>query len=471
MQNSKYIKTVFWNVGNLFDTTGNEISTDFEFTEERGYNGTVKKKKIEYLAKGIKLLKFNKPNVEDNDPDLIGFCEVENNDVLKDLVDAINPNKYDIASYNNSPDLRGIDTCLVYSKEMFDCLETKGYDIDFRYPTRDIFYVHLKVKSNNADLHVLVNHWPSRVGKILSCQPNDTAQARNTVGERCGKIVDEILKFDRKVIDRFPTLTKISKDQNYLEDLAKLYPDKELEVLHDNNNNQSILKQLDDKWNSNLLVMGDFNDEPYDESVSRYLGAVSDIRQCRELIEIFELRERGEKIFQDTSYKRYYLEEKSSLFNCMWKLMGDPKSIHYDDSLDSQYSNIVDADVPGGSLYYWKNNTWSIFDQFIISRGLYHGKQKLQMDIESIRISYKGLRLIDKGNLSQDKFDDTPYHTDRNKVHPILKNIPFSFAYIKNKYDDEQNKWIPNPNSLHSEEEPNKGFSDHFPIQCLIEIL
>jgi hypothetical protein len=45
MQNSKYIKTVFWNVGNLFDITGNEISTDFEFTEERGYNETVKKEK------------------------------------------------------------------------------------------------------------------------------------------------------------------------------------------------------------------------------------------------------------------------------------------------------------------------------------------------------------------------------------------------------------------------------------------
>ena len=54
--------------GNLFGITGNEISKDFEFTEERGYNETVKSKKIEYLAKGIKLLRFNKPIVEDNNP-------------------------------------------------------------------------------------------------------------------------------------------------------------------------------------------------------------------------------------------------------------------------------------------------------------------------------------------------------------------------------------------------------------------
>jgi hypothetical protein len=37
--------------GNLFGITGNEISTDFEFTEERGYNETVKRKKLNIWLK------------------------------------------------------------------------------------------------------------------------------------------------------------------------------------------------------------------------------------------------------------------------------------------------------------------------------------------------------------------------------------------------------------------------------------
>ena len=120
-------------------------------------------------------------------------------------------------------------------------------------------------------------------------------------------------------LDKFPNLKKTSEDQQYLKELSELAPDPNLITFLQNN--KSIMDQLDEKWNSNVLVMGDFNDEPYDESVSRYLGAVSDIRLCRELIEIFELREREEKTFQDTSYKKYYLEEKPNMFNCMWKFL------------------------------------------------------------------------------------------------------------------------------------------------------
>jgi hypothetical protein len=47
---------------------------------------------------------------------------------------------------------------------------------------------------------------------------------------------------------------------------------------------------------------------------------------------------------------------------------------------------------------------WSIFEQFEISRGLYYGKQKLQFILDSVRIAYDGLRLVD--NLAPDRFDD-----------------------------------------------------------------
>ena len=92
----------------------------------------------------------------------------------------------------------------VYSRDIFELIDTKGYSIDFRYPTRDILLTHLKVKYNDADLYILVNHWPSRRGKFESCQPNDTAHARKTVAESCGKIVDTILKIPKEELIQMP---------------------------------------------------------------------------------------------------------------------------------------------------------------------------------------------------------------------------------------------------------------------------
>lgn len=76
--------------------------------------------------------------------------------------------------------------------------------MDLRNPTREIIKVHLKVKENNSDLFVLVNHWPSKRGKFDACQSNDTAQARNTVAERRGKIVDETLKISKNELEKLP---------------------------------------------------------------------------------------------------------------------------------------------------------------------------------------------------------------------------------------------------------------------------
>ena len=105
-------------------------------------------------------------------------------------------------------------------------------------------------------MYILVNHWPSRRGKFESCQPNDTAHARNTVAESCGKIVDAILKIPKEELIHMP---------------------EELLVYE----NSTCFEKLENEWNKNVLVMGDFNDEPYDESVLRYLGGVPDIRFCR----------------------------------------------------------------------------------------------------------------------------------------------------------------------------------------------
>jgi hypothetical protein len=439
MHKPNYIKVAFWNVGNLFDIEKNEIATDFEFTPERGWTKDVRDRKLDNLAKVIKSMNFtDNTNEPDFEPDLLGLCEVENKIVLEELIKRINPEKYSIAEYHDSPDLRGIDTCLVYSKEMFECLNTSAYDIDFRYPTRDIFQAHLKVKENDSELHILVNHWPSRRGKYDSCQPNDTAHARNTVAEKCGKIVD--------------TLLKVSKEQVYL--LPNIF-------------NKNDLIKLDYEWNKNILLMGDFNDDPYDESISKYLNTVSDIRACKEWKEILEIRSKDEKSPLDVSHRKYYLEQSTYLFNCMWKLVGDPNAIG---------NTNLDPNVPRGSIHYWGTDRWSIFDQFIVSQGLHHGKQKLKFRNDSAKIVYDGLRLVD--NLSYDKFDNSNnenynyyYLVDKAKIHPSLKDNPMDFVYLRRFYNEKTKQFEDDNRSIPAGRDKDTGYSDHFPVLCIIDIL
>ena len=419
----------------IFDIEKNNISSDFEFTPEKGYTKEVRDIKLENLSKIIKSMNFNKDNGDsDYQPDLLGLCEVENKNILSMLINKINPTKYEIADYNESQDIRGIDTCLIYSREKFEYLKTNAYNIDFRYPSRDIFEAHLKIKENNSDLFVLVNHWPSRRGKYEACQPNDTSHARNIIAEKCGKIIDTLLKIPKEEICNMP---------------ASIF-------------NKDHLIKLDCELNKNVLLMGDFNDEPYDESIIKYLNAIPDVKYCKEWKEIFELRSKEERSSVDISFTKYYLEENVTLFNPMMKLASEPGLIG---------NNDIDPSVPGGTIYYWRTNRWSIFDQFIISQGLYHGKQKLKFRKNSIKIYYHGLRLVD--NLSPDKFNDSTneyYYLDKTKIHPSLKNNPMEFVYQK-KYYNENSKQYEDDKNLPKGREKNTGYSDHFPIMCILDLL
>jgi hypothetical protein len=138
--------------------------------------------------------------------------------------------------------------------------------------------------------------------------------------------------------------------------------------------------------------------------------------------------------------KQHYLEYPASLYNCMWRLL------------------------PDGAHYYWGSNNLCMFDQFIISRGLYFGIQKLKMNLESIKIIKNGLTFEE--NLSQDKFDPQ----DLERAHPALKVGPMPFEYYR-MYKDKNNNPHVNERSIPRWREPNTGYSDHFPIQGTIDIV
>lgn len=308
------IRVAFWNLQNLFDTTVSPIAADLEYTPIHGWNQTAFDTKIRNLASIIRKM-FNGAG-----PDLLGICEIENERVANELIKAVGRSDYKLA-HVESPDIRGIDTSLIYSSDIF---ESAGPPIEhlvhLRFPTRDIFEVPLVVKKTGTEIHVIVNHWPSRMRGV-----HESEAFRLTVASHCGTIVDNILKVDREKYFRMP---------NRMESVA----------------------QLNARWNRNILVMGDFNDEPFNRSILEILRASNGIDHLEEPIKASKN--------QPPSYKRY-ARKQPYLFNCMWPLLGQP-------------------DV-GSYFYSESTNTMNMLDQFLISRGLYFGENGL-----TLKRNYKG---------------------------------------------------------------------------------
>jgi len=101
--------------------------------------------------------------LSDLDVDVLGLCEVENKNVLNDLNDVFEDKEYKIIHYE-SPDERGIDNALMYDPKKFKVISSKpirnilgGDD-----KTRDILYVEGTFNRNL--IHIFVNHWPSNYG-------------------------------------------------------------------------------------------------------------------------------------------------------------------------------------------------------------------------------------------------------------------------------------------------------------------
>jgi hypothetical protein len=341
------IKVAFWNVENLFDTITSQIAADLEFTPARGWTEAVLNRKLKNIASIIKQMHGGQG------PDLLGLCEVENQSVVERLIAEIGNPKYKVA-HVESPDIRGIDCSLIYSTDIFKKpkkADIVGHLIHLRFQTRDIFQVRLTVKANNADLHVFVNHWPSRRQGQFESEPH-----RMTVAARCGQIVDRILKLDRAAYTNLP-------------DTATGFA------------------QIDARWNRNILLMGDFNDEPFNRSETDYLRASKDMDKVEET-----LKSAAGKHLPSL---QTYLKQSPALFNLSWPLLA----------------------IPDNGTFFFSgssSNTMNLLDQFMVSRGLCFGNSALKIRPDSVRIfrapdMTAGSKQRPKGFVFQDKkpFDET----------------------------------------------------------------
>lgn len=163
--NSKHNLTIaFYNVENLFDLEDEPGKMDEEFmpNSEKKWNQERYIKKLNDLSKVLSSINRNEL------PEIIGLCEVENKKVVEDLVKTgqLVNGKYKVVHYG-SPDFRGIDCALVYRSDEFMVINSFPIKVNFKdepnYLTRDILYVKGKTK-NREEFHIFVNHWPSRIG-------------------------------------------------------------------------------------------------------------------------------------------------------------------------------------------------------------------------------------------------------------------------------------------------------------------
>ncbi|MDX1671264.1 MAG: hypothetical protein R3211_02920 [Balneolaceae bacterium] len=159
----------WWNVENLFDVEDSDWRPDYLQrrlrNELRGWDSTVLNQKISQLARIITQLNSGQG------PDILGICEVENQAVLELLVDELSPlnRNYGIAHHDTS-DNRGIDIAFIFDEDLFTFEQQFHYEVLKRSATRDIFQVNLRTRHGRG-LILIGNHWPARSGGVLETEP------------------------------------------------------------------------------------------------------------------------------------------------------------------------------------------------------------------------------------------------------------------------------------------------------------
>ncbi len=213
----------FWNVENLYDTLNDKWKNDEEFTPAgtNAWTGARYKTKIDHLADVIQQMATD---ITPDGPAIMGLCEIENKSVVKDLVSSprLKKRNYQIV-HIEGPDARGVDPSFIYNPAYYKVIKAVAYKVnlvtDSGHKTRDILVVSGLFAGE--PMSVLVNHWPSRRGGELLSRPN-----RNAAASLARHIADSITGANPK---------------------------------------------------AKVIIMGDLNDDPVNESVKKNIRTYSDI--------------------------------------------------------------------------------------------------------------------------------------------------------------------------------------------------
>lgn len=289
--------TAFWNLENLFapanyaerpEWLARAIRSDL-----RGWSTALFRNKLKQLASIIEQMNGG------NGPDLLGVCEVENRFVLEELCTLLNGR---VAQRNYKPvhadatrDQRGIDTAFIHDSRTLQVnrQEIFSHWVMRRTGTRDITQATF-VTGSGAELVVLANHWPSRSGDSSGSSSGYRAVAGETLGYWHERIRD--------------------------------------------------IKGTD----AAVIAFGDFNDEPFDRSLTEHARATRELRDVE--------RARSAR-FYNLSWR--YLEQSAL------DRRGRQRNLN-------------------GTLYY--RGDGNVFDQILVSQGLVKNRGAFRALLHTARI-------------------------------------------------------------------------------------
>ncbi|MDX1314938.1 MAG: endonuclease/exonuclease/phosphatase family protein [Eudoraea sp.] len=231
-ESSEYnVRTIaFYNLENLFDTHNDSLSFDDARTP-KGKDRWTRNRYLQKIGNLAKVISLIGQETRTTGPDIIGLCELENAEVIRDVFkhDYLLNQDYGFIHYE-SPDERGIDVALAYKKSSFTSFSHKSHRLllenekGYRDYTRDLLVVGGMLESD--ELYILVNHWPSRSGGERRSSPYREAAARLNI--------------------------------QVLDSIRRLSP------------------------NSSIIIMGDFNDNPTNRSIKHILRTRDDPSELKE---------------------------------------------------------------------------------------------------------------------------------------------------------------------------------------------
>jgi endonuclease/exonuclease/phosphatase family metal-dependent hydrolase len=261
----KSVLFMWWNIENLFDTDNDPITEDDDFTPEGKLQWTEKKLTLKQMRIRHLLSAVDAHPDYRKYPDILAFAEVENRRIFEETLAQIQGFSYKTV-YHESADPRGIEIGLAYNPKTIRLTASKAYTVPLEdKPTRKIIVAGFSTAGH--PFHVILNHWPSRSFDTRWTEPKRLAAARTA-----RHILDSLLVGNPKAA---------------------------------------------------IVVMGDFNDEPFDRSLKQVLGSTFDAARVK-------------------------ADPKELLFNC-W----------------SGYEGI-------GSYFY--KNHWQQIDQILLSAGMLDNK-------------------------------------------------------------------------------------------------
>ena len=188
----KNVTVALYNVENLFDTEDDPETMDDEFTSlgKNRYTPEAYDKKLSNIANVISRIGSHH---NASPPSLLGLAEIENRKVLEELIARKELEKADYQIIHfDSPDPRGIDVALLYRESHFIPIQHEVKEVRIwnekgeRVYTRDILWVYGILF--DEEIHLLINHWPSRRRGKTSSAPK-----RSKAAYVARKIIDGIL--------------------------------------------------------------------------------------------------------------------------------------------------------------------------------------------------------------------------------------------------------------------------------------